>query len=144
MDPHLADRQTSAPRLLALALVTVVALYLVWAAFHDITHGEADLTAEYAFLCACAAWFAYVGMSLFLARHRTVGIVSLAALAAGISGQREIGPGTTATLSPSYLATVGAMLWFLLLSGILAVMSWRASRHGQHDVEAQRASSSRP
>jgi hypothetical protein len=115
----------------------------VWAAFHDISHGEADLTAEYAFLCACAAWFAYVGMSLFRARHRALGIVSLAALAAGIWGQREIGPGTTAGLSRGYLATVGAMLWFLLLSGILAAMSRRASGHGRHDVEAQHASPSR-
>jgi hypothetical protein len=135
MDRQLPSRQATAPRLLVLAFVTVVALYLVWAAFHDITHGEADVTTEYAFLCACAAWFAYVGMSLFRARHRALGSVSLCALAAGVWGQREIGPGITAGLWPSYLATVGAFFWFLLLTGILAVMSWLAHREGQGEAE---------
>ena len=136
MDRQLPSRQATASRLLVLALGTVVALYLVWAAFHDITHGEADLTAEYAFLCACAAWFAYVGMSLFRARHRALGILSLAAVAAGVWGQREIGPEITAELWPAYLATVGAFLWFLLLTGIVAVMSWRAHREGRGEAEA--------
>ena len=111
--------------------MTVVALYLVWAAFHDITHGEADLTAEYAFLCVCGAWLAYVSVSLIRSRQRALGSVSLAALAAGVWGQREIGPEITAGLWPAGLATVGAFLWFLLLTGILAVMSWRAHREGQ-------------
>jgi len=126
-----ADQRSAAPRLLVLALVTAVALYLVWAAFHDITHGEADTTLEYAFLYACGAWLAYVSVSLIRARRWGLGSVSLCALAAGVWGQREVGPGTTAGLSPSYLATVGAFLWFLLLTGILTVMSWRAHRAGQ-------------
>jgi len=136
MRPDSADHRSAAPRLLVLAFVTLVALYLVWAAFHDITHGEADVTTEYAFLCVCAAWLAYVAVSLVRARHRVLGSMSLAALAAGVWGQREIGPGITAGLRPAYLATVGAFLWFLLLTGILAVMSWRAHREGQGEAEA--------
>jgi len=131
MDRQLPSRQATAPRFLVLAFVTVVALYLVWAAFHDITHGEADVTAEYAFLCVCGAWLAYVSVSLIRSRQRALGSVSLAALAAGVWGQREIGPEITAGLWPAHLATVGAFLWFLLLTGILAVMSWRAHREGQ-------------
>jgi len=131
MDRQLPSRQATASRLLVRALGTVVALYLVWAAFHDITHGEADTTLEYAFLYACGAWLAYVSVSLIRARQWGLGSVSLCALAAGVWGQREVGPGTTAGLSPSYLATVGAFLWFLLLTGILTVMSWRAHRAGQ-------------
>jgi hypothetical protein len=134
MRPDSADQRSAAPRLLVLAFVTLVALYLVWAAFHDITHGEADVTTEYAFLCACAAWFAYVAVSLSRAGHWALGGTSFAALAAGVWGQREIEPGITAGLWPSYLATVGAMLWFLVLSGALAVMSWRAYREGQREA----------
>ena len=136
MQRRSADQRSAAPRLLVLALVTAVALYLVWAAFHDITHGEADTTLEYAFLYACGAWLAYVSVSLIRARRWGLGSVSLCALAAGVWGQREVGPGTTAGLSPSYLATVGAFLWFLLLTGILTVMSWRAHRVGQGEGAA--------
>lgn len=134
MRPDSADQRSAAPRLLVLAFVTLAALYLVWAAFHDITHGEADVTTEYAFLCVCAAWLAYVSVSLIRARQWALGSVSLAALAAAVWGQREIGPGITATLSPAYLATLGAVLWFLMLSAILAFLSWRAYREGQSDV----------
>ena len=129
-------RRAAAPRLLVIALGTFVAVYFVWAAFHDITHGEADLTTEYSFLGICAAWLAYVAVSLVRARHWVLGGVSVVALGAGLWGQRGIGPGVTAGLSPTYLATSGAFVWFLLLSGILAVLSWQAYREGQHEVEA--------
>lgn len=64
MPGRTAHRRKSVPRFLAFGLVTVVALYLTWAAIHDITHGEADLKTEYAFLGVCAVWFAYVAVSL--------------------------------------------------------------------------------
>jgi hypothetical protein len=111
-----------------LAFFTLAAGYLTWAAFADITHGEPDHKLEHTFLCVCAAWFAFVSIYLLRTRHRTLGVLSLIALAAGLWGQREIGPGVRAGLRPSYLATIGAFLWFLVLSGVLVAMSWRTDR----------------
>ena len=122
------DRQSSAQGLLALAIGTAIAVYFVWAAFHDITRGEADLATEYTFLGICAAWLVYVGVRLIATGHRVLGGVSLVALAAGAWAQRSIGPGTVASVQPSYVATLGAFFWFLALAGILAYLSWRASR----------------
>jgi hypothetical protein len=63
MSLQTARLRKSAPRFGVFGLVTVVALYLTWAAVHDITHGEADLKTEYVFLGVCAAWFAYAAVS---------------------------------------------------------------------------------
>jgi len=115
--------------LVAVALVTCVALWLIWAAFHDIAHREADLTAEYTILAAGAVWLGCVAVGLLRAGQRVLGAVSLAALAIGAWGQAsgisavdEPGP------TPGDLATGGAYLWFLLLTGILVVASLRAPR----------------
>jgi hypothetical protein len=123
-----ADRESPAQGLLALAIGTAIACYFVWAAFHDITQGETDVTTEYTFLGICAAWLLYVGVRLIATRRRVLGGVSLLALAAGAWGQRGVGAGTVPSLQPSYVATLGAFLWFLALAVILAVLSWQASR----------------
>jgi hypothetical protein len=127
-----AAGRTAAPRLAVTASVTFVALYLVWAAFHDIAHREADLTTEYTLLVVSAVWLTYVAVRLILTRHRLLGSVSLLALGAGLWGQRGIGAEGTAGLSSTDLALTAAFVWFLLLTGILAVMSWQASREGQN------------
>jgi hypothetical protein len=136
MRPDSRGGRSAAPRLAASALMTFVALYLVWAAFHDIAHGETDLTTEYTLLGISAAWLAYLALSLIWTRHRALGGVSLVALGAGLWGQRGVGAEGTAGLSSTYLATAAAFLWFLLLSGILAVLSWRAYREERKEVEA--------
>ena len=69
------DRRSPAQGLLALAIGTAIAVYFVWAAFHDITLGEADLTTEYTFLGICAAWLVYVGVRLIGTGHRVLGAV---------------------------------------------------------------------
>jgi hypothetical protein len=121
-------RESPAQGYLALAMGTAIACYFIWAAFHDITRGEADTTTEYTFLGICAAWLLYVGVRLVATRHRLLGAVSLLALAAGAMGQRGVGAGTVPTVQPSYVATLGAFLWFLALAVILGALSWRASR----------------
>lgn len=121
-------RTATARRLLAFSFVSLVAVYLAWAAFHDITQGEADVTTEYVALCLCAAWFAYLGTSLILHHHGVLGRASLVALALAVWGQQDIGAGTRASWSPSYLATIVPFLWFLALTVVLAVLGWRAPR----------------
>jgi hypothetical protein len=46
--------------LVFLSVGTLLVLYLVWAAFHDIAHGERDLTAEYTVLVLCVIAFAFL------------------------------------------------------------------------------------
>jgi hypothetical protein len=123
-----ADDRSPAQGLLALAIGTALADYFIWAAFHDITRGETDPTTEYVFLALCGVWLLYVSVRLIGIRRRVIGTVSLLALAAGLWGQRGIGPGTEASVQPAYVATTCAFLWFVVLAGILAASSWRASR----------------
>lgn len=130
MQPNSGSRRATAPGLTVVALLTFVALYLIWAAFHDIAHGEADLTTEYACLGISAAWLMYVAVYLIRVRHRVLGAASLVAVGAGVWGQRAIGPAATNGLSLASIAITSAFLWFLLLTGMLAVLSWQA-RHEQ-------------
>jgi hypothetical protein len=125
-----ANQGSTAQGLLALAIGTAIADYFILAAFHDITRGETDLTNEYVFLALCGAWLLYVGVRLIGIKRRVIGAISLLALAAGLWGQRGIGPGTEAGVQPAYVVTTCAFLWFVALAGILAGLSWRASREG--------------
>ena len=128
MPPNSTPPRTTTPPLLVLAIVTVIADFLAWAAFHDITKGEPDLTTEYVLLTVCAMWLAYVAVSLLRTRRWVLGSGSLLALAAGIWGQQGIGPGITPGLWPAYVATVGALLWFVALAAVLLVLGSRARK----------------
>ncbi len=68
----------------------------------------------------------YVALYLLRVRPRVLGAASLVAVAAGVWGQRAIGPATSNGLSLASIAITGAFLWFLLLAGMLAVLSRRA------------------
>ena len=110
------------------ALVSFGAVLLVFAAFDDIT---TDLTAtsftiEYTALLACAIWFGVVAVRLIRLGYRTLGMLSLAALAGGLWGQRAIGPGITPGLWPEYVITTSAFLWFLALAISLLVLGYRS------------------
>jgi peptidoglycan/LPS O-acetylase OafA/YrhL len=124
------DHRSSAQGLLALAIGTAIADYFILAAFHDITGGGTDPTNEYVFLALCGAWLLYVGARLIGIKRRLIGGLSLLALAAGLWGQQGIGPRTESSVQPAYVVTTCAFLWFVALAGILAVLSWRASREG--------------
>ena len=123
-------RGSAAQGLLALAIGTAVATFVVWASLRAIASGTTDPAREYVFLVLCGAWLLYAGLRLIRIGHRILGGVSLLALAAGALGQRGMRPGTGLSLDPSSLSAIGALLWCLLLTVALVVLSWRASRDG--------------
>ena len=110
-------------------VVTFGALLLVFAAFDDITtdRSATSFTVEYTALLACAMWFGFVAMKLIRRGHRTLGILSLLALAGALWGQRAIGPGIRPGLWPEYVVTTAAFLWFLALAITLLALGSRES-----------------
>ncbi|MBP1648638.1 MAG: hypothetical protein H6Q30_2083 [Bacteroidetes bacterium] len=105
---------------------TLAAVLLAFGAFDDITTDDAKtFTVEYALLVASGCWCLLVAISLLARRRIVFGLVSLILLAAAIWGQRAIGPGTLTSARPEYIATVIALCWFLVLSGILVVYGFR-------------------
>ena len=117
------------------ALLTIPALYLVWAAFHDIAHGEADLTGEYTILGLCAVWFLSLAVILVRVKHRLLGLISVMAVGAGLWGQGVVGSAGTGNVSARLIAISGAFLWFLLLVPVLGFLSWWVGRQRQKGVE---------
>jgi hypothetical protein len=119
------------------ALITLLVCWFVFAAFDDITTDNAtDFTFEYKVLLVCTIWLAFLAAWLIWRRHVTLGALSLAALAAGLWGQRAIGPGITPGFWPGYLLTTGALLWFLVLSLILLALGCRAVLKGAPPYQA--------
>lgn len=114
------------------AVVSFGALLLVFAAFDDITTDRTatSFTVEYMALLACAIWFGFVAVKLIRHGYRTLGILSLVALAGALWGQRAIGPGIRPGLWPEYVITTGAFLWFLALAITLLALGSRESSHG--------------
>lgn len=109
------------------AIVSFVALLIVFAAFDDITTDNAThFTAEYTALMACAAWFGVVAVQLARRGHPALGLVSLGAVAGAVWAQRGIVPGITAGPWPEYIVMTGAFLWMLALAATLAVLGCRA------------------
>lgn len=101
-------------------VLSLVAVFLAFAAFDDITTDNAtSFRVEYTFLAFCAAWFLAVAVRLLLAHHRVLGWISLGALGAAIFGLRGMAPGITPGLWLEYLATAGALVWFLALAIVL-------------------------
>jgi hypothetical protein len=123
-------RGSAAQGLLALAIGTAVATFFVWASLRAIAGGTTDPAREYVFLVLCGAWLLYAGLRLIRIGRRILGGVSLFALAAGALGERGMGPGTGFSHGLSSLSVIGALLWFLALTVVLAALSWRASRAG--------------
>jgi len=117
------------------ALLTVGALFLIWAAFHDIAAGETNLEGEYLILVLCVVWLSSLAVILFCVKHRLLGLVSVVAIGAGLWGQGVVGSTGTGNVSPRLVAISGAFLWFLLLVAILGFLSWSVGRQRQKDVE---------
>ena len=118
-------------QLVANAAITLVALLLVFAAFDDITTDNATtFRVEYTILVGCAASLLFVGWSLVRGGHRTLGFVSLVALASALWAQRAIGPGMVpGRLRPEYVVMTAAYLWFWALAGSMLWLEWRARKH---------------
>jgi len=109
--------------------ITLAVVFLVYAAFDDITTDNAtSFTMEYICLLICSGWCLVVAVRLIMKNHRILGIFSLLALAAGVWGQRAIGPGIVPGFWPEYVATLGSVVWFFGLSIILMFLGKRAGR----------------
>jgi sterol desaturase/sphingolipid hydroxylase (fatty acid hydroxylase superfamily) len=117
-------------RLVRDAIVTVAVIFLAVAALDDITTDSAvSFLFERTALVGCALWFAVVAWRLWRSGHRVLGGLSFALVALGALMQPAVGPGLAPTKF-AYLATVGALAWFLVMAGTLAVFAWRPShRH---------------
>ena len=111
------------------AVITLVAVVVAVLALDDITTDTASsFTFERMILAGCAAWFMVVGFRLVRRGHRALGGLSLGLVVLGGLAQRAINPGTVPSLRFEYLATVGGLLWFVVLAGILTWFAWRSRR----------------
>lgn len=109
-------------------LISFVALLLVFAAFDDITtDNSTSFRVEYTVVVACAVWFGFVAVRLIRVGRRTLGMLSLVALLAGLWAQRGIRPGITPGVWPEYVVMTGVFLWFLALAATLVLLGWRAA-----------------
>ena len=123
-------REFVGSRLVRDAVITFAAVGLAVAALDDITTDSAQsFLFERAALAVCAVWFFAVASRLWRQGHRLLGGLSFGLVTIGALAQPTIGP-DTAPMQPGYLATVGALAWFLLVAGILAAFAWRP-RHSR-------------
>ena len=114
-------------RLFSHAVITVVVLLLIFAAFDDITTDDATtFRVEYTFLIVSAGWLLFFAWLLIRGGHRTLGVASLVALAGALWAQRAIGPRMPAGLRPEYIVMIAAYLWFWVLAGATLWRAWRA------------------
>jgi peptidoglycan/LPS O-acetylase OafA/YrhL len=124
---HRAER--SRRQLLGDAAVTLAAVLLAFAAFDDITTDTATtFTFEWVGLAVCGVCLLFVSWRLLRSEHRWLGSLSVVALVAAVGAGSAIGAGT-GPFQLEYLTTIGALLWFLALAGILSAQAWRADQH---------------
>ena len=107
------------------AVITVAVVVLAVLALDDITTDSArTFPLERSALAVCAVWFSVVAWRLWRHGHRVLGVLSFGLVTIGAVAQPTVGPGTV-PMQLGYLATVGALAWFLLVAGVLAVFAWR-------------------
>lgn len=110
-----------------LVLITVLWLFLYWAAWHDI-YAESAIGGSYSFelrwLVVIHAVYAAVGLYLLARRHRVAGVLTLLVVAVSLVWQHGIGPVPDWQETPR-LGLV-SLVWFALLPVILARWTLRA------------------
>jgi hypothetical protein len=125
----MGDESRLRVRLLRDAVLTLVAVAVAWLALDDITTDAAGrFPLERVALLGCGSWFAVVAWGLVRRGHPLLGVSSLLLVAAGALAQMAIGPDTVASMRVEYLATLGALAWFVLLTVILTVLAARPRR----------------
>jgi hypothetical protein len=104
--------------------ITVAAVVVAFLALDDIT---TDLAGSFLFerlaLAACAVWFLFAAGRFWRTRRHVPAIVSFVVVAIAAVAQRNVGPGILPSVDFAYLATVGGLVWFLVVAGIQA---WQA------------------
>ena len=117
------------------AAITFLAVLLAFAALDDIT---TDRDTSFAFerlaLAGCAGWFLFVARQLWQRGQRLLGLVSVGLVALAAILHPAIGTVTAPTSSASlatfaYLSTFAALVWFLLMAGMLAGAALFRTRH---------------
>ena len=124
-------REFAGSHLVRDAVITLAMVVLAVLALDDITTDSAQsFPLERTALVACAIWFSVVAWRLWRQGHRVLGALSLGLVTILALGQPTIGPGTVPTQLGSfgYLATVGALAWFLFVAGVLAAFARRTTR----------------
>jgi peptidoglycan/LPS O-acetylase OafA/YrhL len=108
------------------AIITIASVVLAFAAFDDITtDADTNFTAERLTLAAAAVWCAFLVRDLMHQGQRTLGVLSLIMLGAGLVAYFAIGPGTTHSWQLAYVAMAGSLAWFLGIAGLLIYQRWR-------------------
>ena len=111
------------------ATLTLVAVAVAWLALDDITTNTAgSFLPERVALLGCGSWFALVAWRLVRLGHPVLGVSSLLLVAMGALAQMAIGPDTVPSMRLEYLATLGGLAWFVVLTAILAVLAARPRR----------------
>ncbi|HEU4939226.1 MAG TPA: hypothetical protein VFT39_22415 [Vicinamibacterales bacterium] len=129
MTNHRSDGPTGGIGVVRDAVITIIALLLVFAAFDDITTDNATtFSVEYSALAICAAWLAFVSVRLWRTHHRILGSVSALALIAGVWAQRAIGRDMAAGLRLEYVVLPAAYVWFWAVAIALLWLGWRQHR----------------
>ena len=82
------------------------------------------------FLWALLSPKARLAARLLAARYLVLGAATTLVLAAAVWGHRSIGPDTIPGWYPEYVSTVGALGWYLVLSGYLMVSGWQTLTMG--------------
>ena len=124
-------REFGGSRLVRDAVITLAMVVLAVLALDDITTDSApSFPLERTALVACAVWFSVVAWRLWRQDHRVLGALSFGLVTILALAQPTIGPGTILTQLGylGYLATVGALAWFLFVAGVLAAFARRARR----------------
>lgn len=104
--------------------ITLAAVVLVVLALDDITTDDApNFAFERTAILACGVWFGVACWRLLRRGHHLLAGVSLAWLVLGAEAQPAIGQGSVTRFAQ--VATAGALLWFVLLAGILVWQAWR-------------------
>jgi hypothetical protein len=112
-------------RLMRDAVITFAVVVLAVLALDDITTDTAPSFAlERTALVGCAVWCLVVAWRLWRQGHRVVGVLSFGLVTIAAVAQPAIGPGTVPTQF-GYLATAGALAWFLLVAAGLAALASR-------------------
>lgn len=107
------------------AVSTAAMVLLAVAALDDVTTDSAvSFPLERMALVTCAVWFSVVAWRLWQQGHRVLGGLSFGIVTIGALIQPSIGPGT-APMQLGYLATVGALAWFLFVAAVLLAFAWR-------------------
>ena len=109
------------------AFPTFVAVILAFMALDDITTDKATtgFVVERVALAGCGLWFAFVTYRLWQDRRRLLAAGSAAVLTLAVIFQPRTPPGSFAGRS-EYLASIGALLWFLAIAILMAAPLWRA------------------